>query len=73
MPDDRAGFLRVCNTWLIEGQACNKRRVLGHAAENRLPVLDGMRRDGEDAVPAEMPRPWSRGVTRFSTSAAVLN
>jgi hypothetical protein len=26
--------------------------VLGHAAENRLPVLDGMRRDGEDAVSA---------------------
>jgi hypothetical protein len=29
-----------------------KRRVLGHAAENRRHVLDGMGRDGEDAVPA---------------------
>ena len=41
MPDDRAGFLRVCDTWLIEGKVCNKRRVLGHAAENRRHVLDG--------------------------------
>src|SRR6267143_5586705 len=39
-------------TWLMEGKVCNNRRVLGYAAENRRHVLDGMRRDGEDAVPA---------------------
>ena len=23
MPDDRAGFLRVCNTWLVDGKVFN--------------------------------------------------